>query len=226
MPQLPEDEVAIWRAMFDLWRESYYDWPYENHQRFYNVLHEVFPDQQKYDASAVGPALIHAAVELDRPLNVWELGGWDGALAKEMIETLDDCILYWLNEEICRRAVINGWHDDAVPVRYYAISDSYDWAWNGPPLPSCYDIAILSHVIEHLSYPHLQSLLKFLDRIPFIYIQTPASMGGKPHPTNWMGTMSTHKLEVGWGDVYSFLKQLDYAELWQKGEARFFCKEN
>lgn len=215
---LPEGEAAIWRRFFDFYRESYDDMTYAAHQRFYNVQWETFPDQKRYDADAVESALVHASVIVGRPLKVWELGGWDGACAREMIDRFADGILAWHNVEICQPVIERGWDDGG---KVYRVMSPPCWVWEQPS-PDGYDIAILSHVIEHLSWRHLKALFTTLVDIPMVYIQTPPAMGEEPHPTEWMGTMSTHNLEVGWADVAGALSNMGYTQLWKKDNARFF----
>ena len=217
-----EEEAVLWRQVFDFWRQSYDEMDYSAHQRFYNMVARRFPDQRKADTDAVESALIHL-LETRTSLNVWELGGWDGALAHDMIETFSGDIEEWRNIEICDYAVQAGWRDEAgiylpeCPSNWVS-EYTLPWELRG------YDIAILSHVIEHLSSEHLWHLLYMLQEVPYLYIQTPSAMGDDPHPTRWMGTMSTHKLEVGWQTVMGRLEELRYWVIWQKGQARFFGK--
>lgn len=221
MSHLTDEEAKIWRQLFDLWRESYDEWPYTSHQRFYNMVAKAFPEQKKYDANIVLGAFTHALSLHGHPLRVWELGGWDGALAKEMIEACGDSITKWYNIEICQHIIERGW-DDGGKV-YFAASPP-SWVWEYPRIFKRYDIAILSHVIEHLSWSHLSKLLAALKEIPCLYIQTPLALGQKPHETEWMGTMSTHKLEVGWNQIKRYLSALGYTELWHKDGTRFFAQ--
>lgn len=220
---LPDGEAAIWRRFFDFYRQAYDDMGYAAHQHFYNMEWETFPDQKRYDADAVESALIHASVATGRALRVWELGGWDGACAREMIERFADGIAEWQNIEICQSAAQYGW-DDGGKVYSVECPEDWPWSWAISGVLSGYDIAILSHVIEHLSWRHLKDLFYMLHDVPLLYIQTPPAMGEEPHPTGWLGTMSTHKLEVGWRDVSSLLKNMGYTQIWQKDKARLFGK--
>jgi hypothetical protein len=218
---LSDPEVALWRQFFDFWRQSYDDMTYSAHQRFYNRVAETFPHQDKADRDAVESALIHASVATRKPLRVWELGGWDGALARDMIERFGDEILTWRNIEICEAAIRKSWYSDESA---YAPCIPSNWIWTYPGDAKGYDIAILSHVIEHLSWDHLQRCLNMLRTVPYIYIQTPGALGQAPHPTAWMGTMSTHKLEVGLKEVQEHLEKIGYYLLWRKCNAVLYAR--
>ena len=227
MTQLTDGEATIWRGLFDLWRECYDDWPYAAHQKFYNLVYKSFPDQKRYDAERVTDALTYALATIGRPLKIWELGGWDGTCAREMIKACGDGIEVWQNVEICQEALEKSWSDGHKV--YFAMSPP-TWVWDcrftreDHDIES-YDIGILSHVIEHLSWKHLKALLDMLESVPYLYIQTPEALGAFAHPTAWMGTMSTHKLEVGWDVIYQMLGDRGYKGLWRKGQARFFAKQ-
>ena len=219
MSQLTEQEAAIWRDLFDLWRLSYNDWPYKSHQRFYNMVARHFPDQKKYDAERVLDALTCVLAAKGRRLRVWELGGWDGACAKEMIEGCGDGIERWVNTEICSSVLVDKRDEVYIPQ-----FPNY-WAWELPSTSvTSYDIAIMSHVIEHLSWDHLRQCLKMLQDVPFLYIQTPASLGDEPRVDGWMRSISTHILSVGWYRIYEYLDGLGYELLWRKDQSRFFGK--
>lgn len=217
-PHLTDGEAVIWRDMFDLWRKQYDVWPYESHQAFYNLIARTFPAPKRYDRDRVIDALTLALSAKGAPIQVWELGGWDGACAEEMIAACGDGIKEWANIEICP-SIAKGTPNTPI---YYAYS-LRKWVW-AYPLPGSYDIAILSHVIEHLSWTHLQKLFRTLRDVPLLYIQTPAAMGEDSHPTGWYGTMSTHKLEVGWRKLDDFLARLGYTYAWRKGECRLLGK--
>jgi len=94
---LSDGTAQVWRDLFDLWRQSYTLWPYASHQLFYNMLYKHFPEQRKYDREAVIDALTEAMSMTGESLKVWELGGWDGALACEMITACDGGIEHWRN---------------------------------------------------------------------------------------------------------------------------------
>jgi hypothetical protein len=211
--------------MFDYWREAYHDLPYRAHQLFYNMVAETFPHQDKADREAVESALIHASVVVKKPLMVWELGGWNGALARDMARRFGDDIKIWRNVEICETAIRHSWDCSTVPrmLDPYAPCIPSKWIWEYPRDAKGYHIAVLSHVIEHLSWEHLHQLLLMLDGIPWIYIQTPDSLGQGPHPTGWRGTMSTHKLEVGLSDVHEYLRVLNYSLVWRKCNAALYA---
>lgn len=213
---MTDGETAIWREVFDFWRESYDHMPYAMHQRFYNMVARAFPDQDKADRDLVESALTHALVMHGHPLKVWELGGWDGALAKDMFEACGDGIERWYNIEICSAVATRGW-----PQMNYQPKSPPCWAWELGMVYGC-DIAILSHVIEHLSWAHLKALLTMLSDVPLIYMQTPEALGYAPHPTAWMGTMSTHKLEVGMIDVDALLIRKGFFKLWYKDQSTFW----
>jgi hypothetical protein len=216
---LSDPEVALWRQFFDFWRQSYDDMTYSAHQRFYNMVAETFPHQDKADRDAVESALIHASVATRKPLRVWELGGWDGALARDMIERFGDEITEWTNVEICTTLS----HSIADNPIYRPI-DPKGWLWDRGLAVMGFDIAILSHVTEHLSWDHLQRCLNMLRAVPYIYIQTPDALGQAPHSTAWMETMSTHKLEVGLKEVHEHLEKIGYHLLWRKCNAVLYAR--
>jgi len=213
--------ARLWVEMFDFWRLSYAGMDYGAHQEFYNLVARHFPEQKKYDADAVGTA-VSSAIARHGPIRVFELGGWDGACALEMLgefSSLD--LLSWTNAEICTEV-----KHPSDPL--YNVLPPVDWAWEllTPESMGLYQLGVFSHVIEHLSWGDLRRVIEWVSAIPLLYFQTPKSLGEECHPMQWYGTMSTHKIEVGWRVIRERLETCGYREIWQKDTCRIFQKRD
>ena len=221
-----EDGTTLpWSLDFDEWRRQYDEMTFEQHQLFYELIFQHYPDQRKADREHVCDAMTQVMAAAGGPIKVVEIGGWDGALAWHMICDCADGLELWENYEICESAANKGFYGIITNSDQYMTPTLRDWPWKEGAIGDYRDLAVMSHVIEHLSWEHLQKLLTALSHVPYMYIQAPASLADYPHKTLWMGTKSTHKLEVGWAEIGQYMRNLGYQIKWVKGnQSRFYEK--
>ena len=90
-----------------------------------------------------------------------------------------------------------------------------DQIWNNPFTPT-YDVAILSHVIEHFKWHELRQLLDHIRTIPWLYFETPHKM--EEASLDWSGSLSTHVIDVHWDVIVDHLVKLGYTIQWIDAE--------
>lgn len=176
---------------FDTWRHSYDSMSYEDHRKAYSELWDLYPVQQHFDAAACSEFLDRA-----RPVNVLEVGGWNGELASLVLPT-HPSIEGWLNAEICDEAV------DATVCfdhRYHAVvPDKFIWEIVAP---TDYDTLVMSHSAEHMRWDQLRALFAAV-KPSAVYLAMPLPEDGD-NP-DWKGYDGTHILEVGWNTINEVL---------------------
>ena len=133
---------------------------------------------------------------------VLEVGGWRGEAAKRTLANWPD-IKGWLNFEICDLAVQSPVTKDP---RYHPIWLDR-WVWETPA--PVVNVAVLSHVIEHVSDKQLPHLLGWVaqSKANHIYIESPISEDGQ----DWTGNNSAHVLTLGWKRVIDLLESYNFA---------------
>lgn len=165
---------------WDEWRASYDTWSFRDQQEFYDQVFRVCRVQQQHSPIHLADFLAYIA----EPVDVVELGGWDGEFAATMLA--DHPIRRWTNYEISQAAVAGSvCHDD----RYVPIALD-DWYWTDHH--AC-DLFVASHVLEHLRFDDVKAVLDATD-CRYAYIQAPLPEG----PRQWDGYHGSHILEVGW----------------------------
>lgn len=183
------EEPGPWNEwkLFDVWRENYDSMSLENqsdfHREFYKrwtVVHQ-HGDDRPVDAFFDG---------LFGPLNVLEIGGWDGAAAARVLP-MNDNIMEWYNVEFTKEAVENPVCHDA---RYIAEVPEV-WPWE--TLYQGYNVLFMQHVIEHMKHWQFEKLLQSVPDARWVFIQSPLDM----EPRSWKGYPGCHILEVGWTDI-------------------------
>ena len=148
------------------------------HRRFYDeVIYPVAPDQN-YSS----PRLVNEFLAWADPVTVYELGGWDGHLARQV---MTPSIVSWLNVEVADVPQICG-----LPGYERVIPD--DWPWREPIRA---DAFVASHVLEHLTEAHLTELLDVLD-CEYAYVDVPLG----EERTSWASTTTTHVLPLSIGE--------------------------
>jgi methyltransferase family protein len=178
---------------WDAWRRDYDSMTVADQRAFYDRVFEQYPEQARFSVKALGRLLD----EIDRPVNVIELGGWDGGFAAEML-ALNPRILSWTNFEISKAAVEASVCADA---RYlgWALDE---WYWE---LDHAADVFVASHVLEHLKLRDVRAVFD-ATTCGWMFLQAPLADGA----TNWRGYRGTHILEAGWGTLTSELDARGY----------------
>lgn len=176
------------RIDWDGWRAAYDEMSFQDQRAFYDLVWEELPGQARASARSLTAFLEHID---GPPLVVGELGGWDGALAAEVMG--GGRVRAWWNYEISAQAVANS----VCEAPMYSGVALGDWYWASSHLV---DLFVSSHVIEHLKF---RDVLASFDATEcrWIYLQAPLRDG----PTNWAGYHGSHILEVGWGEIMGAL---------------------
>lgn len=190
------------RNEFDRWRALY---PWLTHSEqvdFYNQMTKFWPDQKCYDAAPV-IELCKRLGEQNPHLTVIEMGGYDGALAKDILQDNPN-IARWVNNELCTsifgrevcqdaRYVGHAQHRplwETLPIRKYSVTHP--------------DLFIASHVIEHLSLTHFCRLAEWLRGVPVVHFQAPLPLN---RGMKWDGYVGAHILPLGWEGVECVMKE-------------------
>lgn len=198
-------------AIFDDWRKNYDNLDYETQQRFYDKVHVAFPDQHRHDAAAANEFLTMA----DENLNVLEIGGYTGELAKEMLSIWPETkIRSWRNIEISKSAVDKSACNDAR----YSAECLPDFFWKTNGFES--DTLIMSHVLEHIK---VENFMEFLSHVKFkrIYIDTPIP---ESEPGQWSGYMGSHIFESSWDELEKQLEERGYTTIYRNHHIKGFEK--
>lgn len=188
----------------DAWRKAYLagELTYADHRRIYERIAVEYPNQNYYAAELAKHFFAGAT-----PEEVFELGGWDGALAAEVLPEAAS-IQRWTNYEIVKvpQVCTDPRYRLAVPNRF---------VWELPSLHG--DAFFASHVLEHLTAADMEKLLDKLDTFRWAYVDVPLPS----EPFDWKGTTTTHALvwsisefdqaweERGWRIVSSIFRAND-----------------
>lgn len=180
---------------FDTWRERYDRMTFREHQDFNSELAVLYPVQRSFD-----PTAAHKFLSTRNPRQVVEIGGWDGALAAQMLELFPD-IKTWVNYDITPNV------PQVCDDRRYHRVVLVDWPWKCSIRG---DALIASHVFEHMRMQEVVDTLSRWD-VPSVYADVPITS-----PTGWSGYNGTHILEVGAGDFLERVQSIGFAvDVWR-----------
>lgn len=178
---------------FDTWRARYTAMSAEEQVAFHSRIWQAYPVQQHYDLDCVDE-FFAAVTDID--LKVLEIGGWTGDVADYVLEK-DERISEWLNVELCIEAA-----QRSVALRHpvYGACVMQDFVWNQQPeFFERYNVAFMSHSIEHLDRRDLMALAPVLKG--WLYIDAPLPETGRPY---WWGCPATHQLDMNWDELREF----------------------
>jgi hypothetical protein len=179
----PEEGGGVLRTpALDAWRDSYTsgDLRIEDHRALYERVAAEYPEQNYYALPLVLDFLRWA-----NPATVLEMGGWDGALARDVFDRREGAdIVMWQNHEVVGVGQVC---DD---TRYFRVVDTDLFLWEYDALSA--DAFVASHVLEHLTADDLMALITqlALSNIDFVYADVPLGIKGQ----DWRGTTTTHVL--------------------------------
>jgi len=193
---------------FDLWRSNYRGSSVEDHADFYRRIHSEYPDQKHYNLEAV---LAFLGAVQERRFMVVELGGYDGALAKECLEATGR-IQSWANYDICFPEILQ-----PSDRRYVAIKLEQQF-WEMSVLPHA-EVFVASHVIEHLDRPDFLALLDCIQLVPYVFLDSPL---GDSVAVDWTGATAAHVLDLSWDDVVRAMELRGFELLATNGSSRSF----
>jgi len=189
--------------IFDSWRSRYDTMSYQDQRNFYNDVARLYPDQKRYCLKSS----LEFFSRIDHPVAVAELGGWDGAMAREVMAA-DPHVTGWINYEISSEAVQRSMGND-MPSGYIAcVLD--DFLWNSSIDLGSVNVFVATHVIEHLRESDVRRLVQTLarERVKHAYIEAPIREDDVGR--DWSGYQGTHILEVGWKQVSEIFVEAGY----------------
>lgn len=166
--------TKVCAVRFDEWRARYDTLTFHEHQQINAEWAIQYPHQRSFDTDAVASFLGE-----HQPGSVVELGGWDGALAAEMLYRFP-VVETWVNYDITPNVP-----QVCADTRYERVVLD-DWAWNREARA---DVLIASHVFEHMRAGQIRLLLDRWD-IDSVYVDAPVNGGV------WDGYHGSHILEL------------------------------
>jgi len=177
---ITSDELDVWRANYRAGTASIAD-----HRELYDRIAAEYPDQGYCSLDLMSKFL----EKYQRVTSVVELGGWDGAVAGQMLRNFDlEC---WVNYEIAQVDQV------CQDERYRCIVPENDWSWN---IFGAFhaDAFVASHSLEHLTLDHLRDLMRAI-QCEYAYVDVPLSEEGE----DWTYSTTTHALELSIGEFDS-----------------------
>ena len=187
---------------WDGWREGYDQMPWAEQQAYYAEVAERYPRQEHYSREVADNFFGRY-----RPRSVVELGGWDGSLARYVLEQ-PHAPEQWCNYDLVR-------------VPQVCTAPGYQLHVLGRPLWEAgavvADAFVATHVIEHIRAHELGRLVGCL-RVRACLVEAPL----RPEPQPWAGYCGTHILEVGWQGVDALFAGAGYQAAAEGGEWRYY----
>lgn len=196
---------------WDFWRSQYKTWPFMAHHVFYDRVFEKYPVQDHVCKQALSDFF---SKHVDHGSSVIEIGGWNGAAAKRILESRRD-ISEWTNYEICEKAALASVCDD----RRYTPVALKDWPWNIDMKKA--NVLVAAHVFEHMLAHDIEAILKRNRGISVVFVECPIS---EKNNVNWTGYNGTHILEVGWCGVEAIFEECGFYVAERLGQIRIFKK--
>lgn len=183
---------------WNAYRAAYDRMTFADVVNFHDGVWDNFPDQEYFS-----PDHLSAFFSELGPVKVVEVGGWRGEAAAQILTSHP--VESWVNYEICRTAALSPITDDS---RYTGIHLDR-WAWELPVHP--YDVAVLSHVIEHVRAAQLRCLVEWLAlcEVHHVYVEAPLIDVGR----SWRNSTSAHVLEIGWPDVIRLFGEFGFFQV-------------
>ncbi len=185
-----------WIGAFNAFRSSYPTMSFDQAREFTESVVKVFPEQKRYNLDAFNDFFGNHLD--DTPLTIFELGGYNGQLACEMLLTRPN-ITSWINLEMCQVQQV------CFEQRYlYKSLDDWPWEVDNEVIQNC-NTFVSSHVIEHMSFAHFERLIAWLPSgTQNIYIDAPLSNNRR---NNWGNYLGTHVMEQSWIDVQQHMER-------------------
>lgn len=195
------------RIDWDRWRSTYGSRSLAEEAAFYDRVAAKHPEQQQWRQHAD-----FTVAALEGATSVVELGPWRGELAAHAIEHVPT-IGSWVGFDVCPWAVENTRCDHPA---YQPVALT-DWPWD-TDLPAA-DVFVASHVLEHLSWEHLQALAAQFPKYGRLILDIPIP---ETVPRDWQGYRGSHMLDVSWADVAVLLVGQGFWEASREGSARVY----
>jgi glycosyltransferase involved in cell wall biosynthesis len=174
----------------DDYRKHYDKMTFADLNKVANKWLHIYPEQASYTL----PLVIRWFEEhVSQPAMVLEIGGWRGDLAGEILSRFSQ-VECWHNFDVISDASTQKCRDER-----YRLIPLNDYIWN-LKLPVSYNALIATHVIEHLKWREVKSLIKWIpEQIDTVLFEIPIVESAENY--NWQGHHSTHILEKGWKQI-------------------------
>lgn len=193
------------RRAFEDFRADYDRMGFRSQVAFYQWVATMFPAQASFDATACRMFL-----DATKPSSVCEVGGWDGGLAATVLPNAS-FVTSWDNHDLV--------HVPQVCFdRRYHQRVLKDWFWKVAPQA---DALVASHVVEHLSVPHVEALLDCLTGYRCVFLTVPIPETEKP---DWRGYHGSHVLPLSWAELRGLLATRGWTETGRLGESSWFAR--
>ena len=152
--------MAIGAEEWDEYRRRYVDLTPGELADWHSRLWKDTPKQQHFDIEAA--RLFFDCMSDYYQYTVHEIGGWDGELAKAILDGNSN-ISSWCNTEICNEAQVHTICDDP---RYHVHRPG--------PCPFFANVMVASHVLEHMCAPEIREVTRrACSTANWIYIDCP-----------------------------------------------------
>ena len=182
------------------YRLDYEEMSFSDLVEAHEQLYAEHPHQNYFNSLA---ASLFFSVLPERRWHVFEMGGWTGALAEQILDSYVG-VKSWTNYEICRSA-----SQSPVCARSkYLAPAMRRHLWDEPRMDQ-YNVFVASHVLEHLSPRQLPKLLDAIEHVDVVYIDMPF------FENTWQDSTSLHVLPMNTCDVGDLLRE--------RGFSRFLC---
>lgn len=182
---------------WDAYRAAYPRMTYPEVVAFHERVWADYPDQEYCSRDL----LVRFFLGVPEGSGVVELGGWRGEMASMILAMRPD-LWDWCNLEICADAVVRPVTDDP---RYRPVHPRR-WPWELPP--ERHEVAVLAHVIEHISELQFRQLVPWLvaSEVRHVYVEAPLHDARR----SWRHSTSAHVLELGWNVILPFFAEYGF----------------
>lgn len=189
---------------YNCYRENYASFDRVTLEKWHDMLYVESPDQNHFNKYAISAFFSH----ID-PVEVFEVGGWDGELA-DFILSNKSGIAGWRNAEICVKALDRRLCRKGVYTAIYGKCTE---------VPHDCDTVVMSHVIEHMLDDEARHIIRSIDA-ENLYIDTPISGGG----SDWNDTSCFHVLKMGWNELFDVVKDCGFTRIGISNSAQWFAR--
>jgi len=143
----------------DVYRDFYPSMSRREKVDWHSRLWREHEDQSHFNGDAVAEFFDG----IGHPLSVVEVGGWRGECAEFIISEFPDKIWFWRNHELC------------VEARGASVCSHGQYKALAPPARySGADVAVFSHVLEHMSEVEIvATVTEAMKHVNFIYVDGP-----------------------------------------------------
>jgi len=175
-------------SQFNDYRKVYSSLTFNELKKQHEQWYRKYPLQSRFEKRFFVNCFKHVVKTLKRNLFVVELGGFEGALALEILKMYPT--MQWLNVEIIKHTMKRG----LEKYRYteHVLSEQL---WREKLDLRKYDVFVSSHTLEHLSNVQVKRLFEYLilNNMQYLILDIPV----RPNGQTWYKYSGTHVLMMG-----------------------------